>query len=112
MPLPAGIHVRSATDADLDGVVLLVGCDKTTPALLMGAASCDLPTIVLSGGPMLNGHYKGEEIGSGTDVWRYSEDVRAGRMTLAELTIEADRHQGARDDEEPGENNTTNLDPV
>lgn len=66
----------------VDGVVLLVGCDKTTPALLMGAASCDLPTITVSGGPMLNGHYRGEQIGSGTSVWEFSEDVRAGKMSL------------------------------
>jgi L-arabonate dehydrase len=66
----------------LDGVVLLCGCDKTTPALLMGAASVDLPSIVLSGGAMLNGKFCGEDIGSGTDVWRFSEEMRAGRMTL------------------------------
>src|SRR4051812_5081161 len=64
----------------IDGVVLLMGCDKTTPALLMGAASCDIPTIGLSGGPMLSGHFKGGEIGSGTGVWQMSEEVRAGRM--------------------------------
>ena len=69
----------------IDGVVLLVGCDKTTPALLMGAASCDLPTIALSGGPMLNGKYKGEDIGSGTDVWKFSEAVRAGTMNVCEF---------------------------
>ncbi|HJW10456.1 MAG TPA: L-arabinonate dehydratase [Albitalea sp.] len=67
----------------IDGVVLLTGCDKTTPALLMGAASCDLPSVVLSGGPMLNGSYRGEPIGSGTNVWKFSDDVRAGRMTQA-----------------------------
>ncbi|HET7216409.1 MAG TPA: L-arabinonate dehydratase [Vicinamibacterales bacterium] len=66
----------------IDGVVLLCGCDKTTPALVMGAASVDLPAIVLSGGPMLNGKFCGHDIGSGTDVWRFSEDVRAGRMSL------------------------------
>src|ERR1700733_6374914 len=66
----------------IDGVVLLCGCDKTVPALIMGAASCDLPTIVVSGGPMLNGVFRGQEIGSGTDVWRFSEEVRAGRMSL------------------------------
>ena len=66
----------------VDGVVLMTGCDKTTPALLMGAASCDVPAIVLSGGPMLNGKYQGQDIGSGTDVWRFSEMVRAGEMTL------------------------------
>jgi dihydroxy-acid dehydratase len=65
----------------IDGVVLLVGCDKTTPACVMGAASCDLPTIVLSGGPMLNGRFRGQEIGSGTDVWRLSEQVRAGVLS-------------------------------
>ncbi len=65
----------------LDGVVLLAGCDKTTPALLMGAASCDLPAIMVSGGPMLNGKFRGKDIGSGTDVWRFSEDVRCGLMS-------------------------------
>ncbi|WP_222184559.1 IlvD/Edd family dehydratase [Geminicoccus harenae] len=69
----------------IDGVVLLAGCDKTTPALLMGAASCDLPTILLSGGPMLNGHCRGRTIGSGTDVWKLSEDVRAGVISLGEF---------------------------
>ena len=69
----------------LDGVVLLTGCDKTTPALLMGAASCDLPTIVVSGGPMLNGKFRGRDIGSGTDVWTFSEDVRAGKMELKDF---------------------------
>jgi L-arabonate dehydrase len=69
----------------IDGVVLLVGCDKTTPSLVMGAASCDLPTIVLSGGPMLNGRVRGETVGSGTAIWRFSEDVKAGRMTVAEF---------------------------
>ena len=63
----------------IDGVVLLVGCDKTTPALLMGAASCDLPTIVVSGGPMLNGKFRGKDIGSGTDVWRSPRSCAAGR---------------------------------
>jgi L-arabonate dehydrase len=65
----------------IDGVVLLCGCDKTTPALIMGAASCDVPAIVVSGGPMLNGKFRGKDIGSGTDVWRFSEDVRAGTMS-------------------------------
>jgi dihydroxy-acid dehydratase len=69
----------------IDGVVLLVGCDKTTPSLIMGAASCDLPTIVVSGGPMLNGRFRGREVGSGTDVWRFSEDVKAGKMPLADF---------------------------
>jgi dihydroxy-acid dehydratase len=65
----------------IDGVVLLGGCDKNTPAQLMGAASVDLPTIVLSGGPMLNGKYKGGDVGSGTMVWRFSEDVKGGHMS-------------------------------
>ena len=69
----------------IDGVVLLVGCDKTTPALLMGAASCDLPTIAVSGGPMLNGRFRGEEVGSGTHLWRFSEDVKAGKMTVEDF---------------------------
>ncbi|HTC93063.1 MAG TPA: IlvD/Edd family dehydratase [Terriglobales bacterium] len=69
----------------VDGVVLLAGCDKTTPALLMGAASCDLPALMLSGGPMLNGKFRGRDIGSGTDVWRFSEDVRCGAMTMCEF---------------------------
>ncbi len=69
----------------LDGVVLMVGCDKTTPSLLMGAASCDLPTITLSGGPMLSGRFRGKKIGSGTHVWKFSEAVRAGEMTLADF---------------------------
>jgi len=70
----------------IDGVVLLMGCDKTTPALLMGAASCDLPTIGLSGGPMLNGKFRGQDIGSGTGVWKMSEMVRAGEMSPADFT--------------------------
>jgi dihydroxy-acid dehydratase len=66
----------------IDGVVLLGGCDKTTPGQLMGAASVDLPTIVVSAGPKLNGKFRGQDIGSGTDVWKFSEAVRAGDMTL------------------------------
>ena len=69
----------------LDGVVLLGGCDKTTPGQLLGAASVDLPTMVISSGPMLNGKYRGTDIGSGTDVWKFSEAVRAGNMTRAEF---------------------------
>ena len=65
----------------------MCGCDKTTPSLVMGAASCDVPTIVLSGGPMLNGRYRGEAIGSGTVVWRFSEAVKAGTMTEQELSL-------------------------
>lgn len=65
----------------IDAVVLLCGCDKTTPALVMGAASCDLPALVVSGGPMLNGKFCGRDIGSGTDVWRFDAEVQAGRMS-------------------------------
>jgi L-arabonate dehydrase len=69
----------------IDGVVLLMGCDKTTPALLMGASSVDLPTIGVSGGPMLSGWYKGERIGSGTNTWSLSEELRAGQITQEEF---------------------------
>src|SRR5438445_6436981 len=69
----------------IDGVVLLMGCDKTTPSLIMGAASCDLPTIGVSGGPMLSGWYRGERIGSGTNTWSMSEDLRAGKISLDEF---------------------------
>src|SRR5712672_1744727 len=69
----------------IDAVVLLGGCDKTTPGQLMGAASVDLPTIVVSTGPMLSGKFRGHDIGSGTDVWRFSEAVRAGEMSLGEF---------------------------
>lgn len=69
----------------IDGVVLLAGCDKTTPGTLMGAASTGVPTILVSGGPMLNGKYKGKDIGSGTDVWRFSEQVRAGQMSAKDF---------------------------
>jgi dihydroxy-acid dehydratase len=69
----------------LDAVVLLAGCDKTTPATLMGAASIDLPTILVSGGPMLSGKYRGTDIGSGTNVWSMSEDLRAGKISLDEF---------------------------
>jgi L-arabonate dehydrase len=69
----------------LDGVVLLMGCDKTTPALLMGAASADLPTIGVSGGPQLRGVYRGQMIGSGTNIISMSEQLRAGEITLEEF---------------------------
>ena len=69
----------------IDAVVLLVGCDKTTPALLMGAASCDVPAIVVTGGPMLNGKHEGRDIGSGTVVWQLHEAVKAGKITLNEF---------------------------
>ena len=69
----------------IDGTVLLMGCDKTTPSLLMGASSVNLPTIGVSGGPMLNGKWRGKELGSGTGVWSMSEQVRAGTMKLADF---------------------------
>lgn len=65
----------------IDGAILLTGCDKTTPGSIMGAASVDLPTLVVTGGPMLNGKFRGCDIGSGTAVWRFTQDVNAGRMT-------------------------------
>src|SRR5437764_6489887 len=73
----------------LDGVVLLMGCDKTTPSLLMGAASCDLPTIGVSGGPMLNGKFRGQDIGSGTHVWKFTEMLKTGQMNESDM-IEAE----------------------
>ena len=83
----ASMDVEESIRANpIDGVVLLTGCDKTTPACLMGAASVDLPTIVVPGGPMLNGKYRGEELGSGTDVWKFSEDFRAGKITREEFS--------------------------
>jgi dihydroxy-acid dehydratase len=69
----------------LDAVVLLAGCDKTPPGLLMGAASVDLPTLMITGGPMLNGRFQGKNIGSGTAVWKYSEELRAGKITIEEF---------------------------
>lgn len=68
----------------LDGVVLLSGCDKTTPGLLMAAASVDLPSVMVTGGPMLNGKYRGQDVGSGTHVWKFESEMRAGRMTEEE----------------------------
>lgn len=69
----------------IDGVVLLTGCDKTTPALLMGAASFDIPAIVVTGGPMLNGKHKGKDIGAGTIVWQMHEELKAGKIDLNEF---------------------------
>jgi dihydroxy-acid dehydratase len=73
----------------IDGVVLLMGCDKTTPSLLMGAASCDLPTIGLSGGPMLSGKFHGHDLGSGTGLWQMTDQLRAGKIKLDEY-VEAE----------------------
>src|SRR5687767_748796 len=82
----ASMDVEESIRANpIDGVVLLCGCDKTTPSLVMGAASCDIPALVVSGGPMLNGKYQGRDIGSGTDLWRFSEEVKAGTMTLPQF---------------------------
>ena len=82
----ASMDVEESIRANpLDGVVLLVGCDKTTPSLLMGAASVDLPTVAVSGGPMLSGKYRGTDIGSGTNVWSMSEDLRAGKISIEEF---------------------------
>jgi L-arabonate dehydrase len=82
----ASMDVEESIRANpIDGVVLLMGCDKTTPSLLMGASSVDLPTIGVSGGPMLNGYYRGQRIGSGTNTWSLSEDLRAGKITQDEF---------------------------
>src|SRR3984957_11597680 len=82
----ASMDVEESIRANpMDGVVLLMGCDKSTPSLLMGAASCDLPTIGLSGGPMLNGKFRGRELGSGTGVFKMIEKVNAGEMPLNEF---------------------------
>src|SRR5262245_59673282 len=81
----ASMDVEESIRANpVDGVVLLMGCDKTTPSLLMGASSVDVPTIGVSGGPMLSGWYKGERIGSGTSTWSLSEELRAGKITQEE----------------------------
>src|SRR5687768_10292017 len=78
----------------IDGVVLLMGCDKTTPAPVMGASSANLPTIAVSGGPMLNGKWRGQALGSGTGVWQMSEQVRAGTLKLeAFLDAESCMHR-------------------
>ncbi|HTW99161.1 MAG TPA: IlvD/Edd family dehydratase [Acidimicrobiales bacterium] len=82
----AALEVEELLRANpIDGAVLLAGCDKTTPAVLMGAASTGLPAILVTGGPMVNGRFRGEIAGSGTDVWRFAEEVRAGRMAASEL---------------------------
>ena len=82
----ASMDVEESIRANpLDGVILLVGCDKTTPSLLMGTASVDIPAIAVSGGPMLSGKYRGTDIGSGTNTISMSEDVRAGKMSMDEF---------------------------
>lgn len=83
----ASMDVEESIRANpVDGVVLLCGCDKTTPSLVMGACSVDLPTVVVSGGPMLTGKYNGRDIGT-SDLWRFSEDSRRGIMTEEELNL-------------------------
>src|SRR5215212_2170962 len=69
----------------IDGVVLLTGCDKTTPSTVMGAASVGLPTIVVPGGPMLNGKYRGQDIGSGTGVWKLTDDLKTAKITYKDF---------------------------
>ena len=82
----ASMDVEESIRANpLDGVVLMTGCDKTTPSTVMGACSVDIPTIVLPGGAMLNGKYRGTDIGSGTSVWEFSEDLRAGKMSMSDF---------------------------
>ncbi|MBL8563769.1 MAG: dihydroxy-acid dehydratase [Gemmobacter sp.] len=82
----AALAVEEAMRAQpIDGAVLLVGCDKTTPSLIMAAASTDIPSIVVTGGPMLNGYFRGERVGSGTHLWKFSEAVKAGEMTQEEF---------------------------
>jgi L-arabonate dehydrase len=82
----ASMDVEESIRANpFDGVVLLTGCDKTTPALVMGAASCDLPAVVVSGGPMLNGRWRGQTVGSGTHVWKFDEMLKTGEMTMDDL---------------------------
>ena len=79
----AAMDVEESIRANpIDGVVLLCGCDKTTPSLIMGAASCDIPAIVVTGGPMLNGKLGGRDIGSGTAVWQLHESFKAGEIDL------------------------------
>jgi dihydroxy-acid dehydratase len=82
----AAMEIEEALRANpVDGVVLLGGCDKTIPALLMAAASVDIPAVVVPGGPMLTGHFRGKPLGCGTDVWRFVDDVRAALMTDSDL---------------------------
>ncbi len=82
----ASMDVEESIRANpMDGVILLTGCDKTTPSLMMGAASCDIPTLVVSGGPMLNGRFRDQQIGSGTHVWKFTEMLKTGEMDPSEL---------------------------
>ncbi|ULQ51395.1 IlvD/Edd family dehydratase [Flavihumibacter fluvii] len=81
----ASMDVEESIRANpLDGIVLLCGCDKTTPSLVMGACSVNIPTLVVSGGPMLTGKFRGQNIGT-SDIWRFSEDVKVGKMSLQDI---------------------------
>ena len=83
----ASMDVEESLRANpIDGVVLLCGCDKTTPSLVMGACSVNIPTLVVSGGPMLAGKFKGRDIGT-SDIWRFNDAVRAGEMSQEDLTV-------------------------
>ena len=83
----ASMDVEESIRANpMDGVVLLCGCDKTTPSLVMGACSVNIPTLVVSGGPMLTGKYQGRDIGT-SDIWRFNDAVRSGEMSQEELTV-------------------------
>jgi L-arabonate dehydrase len=83
----ASMDVEESIRANpIDGVVLLCGCDKTTPSLVMGACSVNIPTIVVSGGPMLTGRYEGKSIGT-SDIWRFNDAVRSGEMSQEQLTV-------------------------
>ncbi|MFN5055013.1 MAG: IlvD/Edd family dehydratase [Bacteroidota bacterium] len=83
----ASMDVEESIRANpMDGVVLLCGCDKTTPSLVMGACSVNIPTIVVSGGPMLTGRYEGKNIGT-SDIWRFADAVRSGDMSQEQLTV-------------------------
>lgn len=83
----ASMDVEESIRANpIDGVILLCGCDKTTPSLVMGACSVNIPTLVVSGGPMLTGRYEGKNIGT-SDIWRFNDAVRSGEMTQEELTV-------------------------
>src|SRR5215831_12211836 len=83
----ASMDVEESIRANpIDGVVLMCGCDKTTPSLVMGACSVNLPTLVVSGGPMLTGRYRGKQI-STSDIWRFSEENRIGKMSDEEMTV-------------------------
>jgi dihydroxy-acid dehydratase len=83
----ASMDVEESIRANpIDGVILLCGCDKTTPSLVMGACSVNIPTLVVSGGPMLTGRYEGKNIGT-SDIWRFNDAVRSGEMTQEQLTV-------------------------